>query len=103
MRLYRPRKSDSTQAAIVRELSKLGYLVSVIREPVDLQIGRESWGNRFVLLECKPLTGKRKPKARIRKDQPEQNEFCARYRVPRVTSWIEAHAAVLDLTRGWDQ
>lgn len=101
MRLYRPRKADSTQASIVRELGKLGYLVHVVAEPVDLLIGRESWGNRWLLLEAKPLTGTRAPKARIRADQPEQNEFCARYRVPRVTNWIEAHAAVLELTRGW--
>lgn len=103
MRIYRRRRADNTQADIVAGLLHCGYRVDIIGQPVDILVGRESWGNRWLLLEAKTPTGKRNPKARVRSDQPDQNDFCARYRVPRVTSWLEAQAAILDLTRGWDR
>lgn len=99
--IYRRRRVDTTQAEIVRDLTARGYRVDIIREPVDISVGRPAWGNRFVFLECKSPVGKRNPKARTRAAQPKQNEFCTLYSVPRVTSPSEAHAAVLELTRGW--
>lgn len=96
MRIYRPRKTDSTQRDIAKGLRACGYEVHEIKEPVDLLVGREGWGNVWMPLECKPLVGKRNPKARIRSDQPEQNDFCERFGIPRVTSFEQAHGAVLD-------
>lgn len=96
MRIYRPRKVDSTQRDIVKGLRACGYEVHEIQEPVDLLVGCECWGNVWMLLECKSLTGKREPKAIVRKCQQEQNEFCRRFDIPRVTSFEEAHSALLE-------
>lgn len=96
MSIYRPRKVDSTQLEIATGLRACGYQVACIGKPVDMIVSREGLGNVWMLLEAKPLTGKRNPKARIRTDQPYQNEFCERFGVPRVTSFEEAHCAVLD-------
>lgn len=87
------RKTDSTQAEIVRGLETAGVKVWVIEEPCDLLC--RFWSNttrRFLWqpLECKPLTGKRNPKARIRKDQPAQTAFLQGNDVPVVTSAAEA-------------
>ncbi len=91
------RKVDSTQADIVRDLRAGGIKVWVIEEPCDLLC--RYWSNtqrRFLWqpLECKPLTGKRNPKARIRKDQPEQTAFLKENDVPVVTSFDEALRAL---------
>jgi hypothetical protein len=87
------RKTDSTQAEIVRGLTKAGVKVWIIEEPCDLLC--RFWSNRirrflWQPLECKPLTGKRDPKARIRADQPAQNAFRKENEVPVVTSAVQA-------------
>lgn len=87
------RKTDSTQAEIVRGLQKAGVRVWIMEEPCDLLC--RFWSNhlrRFIWqpLECKPLIGKRAPRARIRTDQPAQNVFLAENGVPVVTSAVEA-------------
>jgi len=91
------KKVDSTQAAIKAELERAGVEVHVIGDPCDLlcwfwckKHGKHCWQT----LECKPVTGKRQPKARIRTDQPEQNEFLARTKTPVVTSGTEALLAL---------
>ncbi len=99
MRRY-ARKTDSTQAEIVRGLEKAGVKVWIIEEPCDLLC--RYWSSvqrRFTWqpLECKPLIGKRHPKARIRKDQPRQTAFLDENDVPVVWSaagalaWLSAH------------
>lgn len=96
----RARKVDATQAEVVSGLRKAGVKVWVIEEPCDLLC--RYWSNvqrRFVWqpLECKPLTGKKAPKARIRKDQPSQTTFLEDNEVPVVwaalgaLAWLQAH------------
>ena len=91
------RKVDSTQAEIVAGLEKAGVSVWIISEPCDLlcyfwckKHNKHCWQT----LECKPLTGKKAPKARIRTDQPEQTAFLERTRTPVVTNSIEALLAL---------
>jgi hypothetical protein len=90
-------KVDSTQATIKAGLEQAGIRVWIISEPCDLlcyfwckKHGRSCWQP----LECKPLTGKKSPKARIRTDQPEQNMFLADTQTPVVTSAMEALLAL---------
>lgn len=80
-------KADSTQQPIMEAIRKAGWEVYLIRKPVDLLCIK---GSCTQLLECKTPTGKRKPSARWRKDQQEQNEFILRTGTPRVTSAEEA-------------
>jgi len=92
----RARKTDATQTYIVDGLREAHIKVWVIQEPCDLLC--RFWCNRhqffcWQTLECKPLIGK-KPKARIRTDQPEQNQFLADTQTPVVTSVSEALAAL---------
>lgn len=91
------RKVDSTQATIKQGLEEGGVQVWIISEPCDLlcyfwcpKHTRYCWQT----LECKPLIGKKVPKARIRTDQPEQNEFLERTKTPVVTSVTEALLAL---------
>lgn len=94
MSIYRrAAKVDGTQAAIVRGLEAAHVKCWSIRQPCDLLC--QFWCARHGIycwqtLECKPLTGKRNPKARIRTDQPEQNEFLIDTNTPVVTSFDEA-------------
>ena len=90
------RKTDSTQPQIVSGLRAIGVKVWIIHEPCDLLC--YLWSNdlkRFIwrTLEVKPLVGK-KPKARIRSDQPEQQEFLRETQTPVVTSFEEARRAL---------
>lgn len=97
------RKTDSTQREIVRGLEKAGIRVWVIEEPCDLLVRFWSSSARRFLwqpLECKPLTGKRAPKARIRTDQPKQNEFLQANDVPVVTNIAEALEALMRVDVG---
>lgn len=88
-------KRDAAEPAIVEALEKAGW--EVHRElPVDLlALKRTKDGRTQVkLLEAKTPQGKRNPKARVRKEQVEQNEFCERWDVPKPTNPIEALIAV---------
>lgn len=94
------RKVDSTQTDIVDGLRAAGIKVWIIEEPCDLLC--RYWSNErrgFVWqpLECKPLVGKRNPKARRRTDQPEQTRFLGENDVPVVAS---VHAALCALGFG---
>ena len=51
---------DATQAEIVEALRAIGATVYVLGLPLDLLVG---YRGRTLLLECKCLTGKRKPRA----------------------------------------
>jgi hypothetical protein len=91
------RKTDSTQADIVKGLREHYVRVWVIGEPCDLLC--HYWDNRtrswrWQPLECKPLTGKRAPKARIRRDQAAQTAFLVENEVPVVTSLDRALQAL---------
>lgn len=57
--MRRAAKVDSTQAAIVAALRAAGASVWPIGLPVDLLVGR---AGKTLLMECKTLTGKRKPR-----------------------------------------
>jgi hypothetical protein len=93
------RKTDGTQAEIVRTLMAAGIRTWVIGEPCDLLCNfwcrtHQRWC--WQTLECKPLTGKRAPKARIRSDQQRQNAFLAATGTPVVTSGTEALKALYE-------
>jgi hypothetical protein len=87
-------KRDKAEPAIVEALEKSGW--EIHRElPVDLlALKRVNGEVRVKLLEAKTAQGKRNPKARVRKDQQVQNEFCARWEVPKPTTPFEALIAV---------
>lgn len=84
-------RADTTQQLIMEAIRAAGWEVYLIRKPVDLLCVK---GPISRLLECKTATGKRKPTAKWRKDQQEQNEFCQRTATPRVTTPEEALAAL---------
>lgn len=88
-------KRDQAEPKIVEALEKAGW--TVYRDlPVDLlclkRINYETVEVR--LLEAKTAQGKRNPKARVRKDQAAQNDFCARWSIPKPTTPFEALLAV---------
>lgn len=87
-------KRDQSEKPIVKALEAAGW--TVYRElPVDLlALKRTAAGVTVRLLEAKTAQGKRNPKARVRKDQVVQNEFCARWSIPKPTTPIEALLAV---------
>lgn len=87
------KKVDSTQAAVVQGLRDALIRVEIIGEPCDLLCRFWCGLHRaycWQTLECKPLTGKRKPRARIRADQAEQSQFLAETDTPVVTSFEQA-------------
>ncbi|MDB6103480.1 MAG: hypothetical protein JWO52_3479 [Gammaproteobacteria bacterium] len=98
MSIYRrAAKVDGTQAEIVSGLEAAHVEVWSIRLPCDLLV--RFWCSKhqahcWDVLECKPLTGKRAPKAKIRKEQVKQNEFLAATGTPVVTSFYEAWQAL---------
>lgn len=82
MRHY-ARRVDSSQSDIVDAIRDAGWLVYIIEEPCDLLCFKA--GRGFRTIEVK--TANRKDgTARLRKDQQEQNEFCALTSTPRITS-----------------
>lgn len=84
------RRADTTQETIVGELRARGYIVVIIGRPTDLLIRHPSWPlNTWKLLECKSPSGKGQ-KLKLRKDQEEQQQFCALHGVPYAISAIEA-------------
>lgn len=95
---------DLSEPKIVEALEKAGFTVYK-KLPVDLMVMKQvsikqliAVLQRFedescllcVPLECKTAYGKKQPKARVRKDQQEQNEFCARWKIDKPTSPDEA-------------
>ncbi len=95
--MRRAAKVDTTQAAIVAGLRKLGVRVAIIGQPCDLLCRYWSHEHQQFLwqpLECKPRIGKRNPKARIRKDQPRQTAFLKECEVAIVSTPEEALRAL---------
>ena len=91
------RKVDGTQTDILAGLRQAGIRCWVIAEPFDLLVNfscPRHGGRCWDVLECKPLTGKKAPKARIRTDQTEQTELLALTRTAVVTSALEALLAL---------
>jgi hypothetical protein len=101
-------KRDAAEPAIVEALEAAGW--EVHRElPVDLVVLKRVSVEQLMrmltrfedgtvlavgLQEAKTAQGKRNPKARVRKDQLAQNEFCDRWEIPKPTTPIEALLAV---------
>jgi len=82
-------RSDTTTDAIVEELRNHQYIVYHVKRPTDLLIRHPSWPlNTWKLLECKSPTPKGQPK--LRKDQEDQQKFCAEHGVPYAISPLEA-------------
>jgi hypothetical protein len=87
-------RRDLSEPAIVEALEKAGWEVHK-KLPTDL-LAVKRRGNELVvkLVECKTLQGKKSPKARIRKEQIDQNGFLERHGIPRSCTPAEALAAV---------
>lgn len=88
----RPQKHrpDTTAPAIIQELETRGFKVVRIGRPVDLLVTHPKWPvNTWRLLECKTPSGK-EAKLKLRKDQEEQQAFCAQHGVPYAISPLEA-------------
>ncbi len=88
-------KTDTTQTEIVEGLRSYGVQVFVIKQPCDLLC--RYYDNRlrrwlWMPLEVKTPYGKKKPRARRRRDQGAQNEFLESTGTPVVTSFLEAAA-----------
>lgn len=102
MSIYRrAAKSDTSRATIVKALRAAHVEVFDIRRPVDVLcrywhpkfspfIGEKLWK----VIELKTAYGKKNPKARVRNDQKEQNEFIERTNTPVATTSAEAFAAL---------
>lgn len=89
--MHRP---DTTAPAIIEELQKYGYVIYRIGRPVDLLITHPSWPlNTWKLLEAKSPSG-REAKLKLRKDQEDQQKFCAEHGVPYAISPLEALHAI---------
>ena len=80
---------DATQAEIVAALRAAGCSVWVVGLPVDLLVGKsgQTW-----LMECKTLTGKRKPKPAKYTDL--QTGFMATWRGGPVVTVTDAEGAL---------
>lgn len=79
------RKSDNVQADSLEELRDAGFMCWVISWPDDVLVWHPKWGNNwFRMLSFKTPDGKGRIKER--KDQAEQNAFCALTGTPRVCS-----------------
>jgi hypothetical protein len=84
------RRADKSTQKIVDELRAVGFTVIHIGRPVDLLVTHAKWGpNVWKLLECKTPKGK-KGVLKLRKDQQEQQDFCAEHGVPYVLTSFEA-------------
>lgn len=83
------RKRDTSEAGIVQELRKNGYIVLLLNEPTDMLVRHGSWPlNVWVMAEAKTP---KKGKLKLRKDQQEQQEFCSTHGVPY---WIDGLSAL---------
>lgn len=88
------KRPDAITESVVRDLRKLGFVVTFIGLPVDLLVTHAKWGeNAFKLLEVKS-NKKKSGEVALDKRQVEQKEFCARHGVPYVTSTFEALLAL---------
>ncbi len=87
--MRRAARVDSTQAEIVDALRKAGASVWIIGLPVDLIVGV---AGATALVECKSLTGKRKPKPARYTEL--QREFMATWRGGPVATLTDADSAL---------
>ena len=78
------RKADATQSAIVAAIRAAGWECWYIGEPADLLCYHHGKGIWRVLEAKTP--NRKNGRYHPRKDQAEQNDFCARTNTPRVTS-----------------
>lgn len=87
-------RRDAAEPAVVEALEKAGWEVHK-KLPTDLLAIKHKDGKLVLkLVEVKTAQGKKNPKARIRKDQQEQNEFLERHKIPRTCTPFEALLAV---------
>lgn len=87
---FQKSKPDVTKDAIVEELRNRGYEVHLIGRPVDCLVRHPNWPlNTWRLLECKSPSGKAGT-LKLRKDQEDQQKFCAEHGVPYAISPLEA-------------
>lgn len=87
---YQRSKPDASKDTIVTELRTRGYEVHLIGRPVDCLVRHPSWPlNTWRLLELKTPSG-REQKLKLRKDQEDQQKFCAEHGVPYAISPLEA-------------
>jgi hypothetical protein len=87
--MRRAARVDATQAVIVDALRKAGASVWCIGLPVDLLVG---CNGRTALVECKSLTGKKKPKPKEYTDL--QRDFMAGWRGGPVCTVTDADGAL---------
>ena len=87
--MRRAARVDATQAEIVAALRAAGASVWVIGLPVDLLVGHRG---RSMLIECKSVTGKRKPQPARYTDL--QREFLATWRGGPVATVTDAESAL---------
>jgi methionyl-tRNA synthetase len=78
---YVRHRPDTTRAPIVEALTKAGYIVDEDSK-VDLCVRHPTWiANVFVKLECKTRNSKKLGFV-PRKDQADQQDYCAAHGVP---------------------
>lgn len=88
------KRADTSTQKIVDELRALHYVVVHVGRPVDLLVTHAKWpANTWKLLECKSHKLKN-GQVKLRKDQQDQQEFCAEHNVPYVTTSFEALLAL---------
>lgn len=83
-------RCDASTQQIVDEPRALHYTVIHVGRPTDLLVRHPSWPiNSWRLLECKTPKGKKRV-LKLRKDQQEQQDFCADHFVPYVLDGLSA-------------
>lgn len=89
--------ADTTQMPIVEALRKAGYVVEIIRMPVDILFRHPTWpANVWKLADAKTIREGNK-KVYIDKRQKKQNEFIAAHSIPKWTSPEQALREIAEI------
>ena len=87
----RAARIDTTQREIVQALRKAGYVVEIIRKPVDLAVRHPRWPvNRWMFAEAKTPKSAKDSAPKKRTDQLVQDTFCELQGIPKWTSAEQA-------------
>lgn len=90
------RRTDTTQQAIAKALRKCGYVVEIMREPVDLVVRHSRWPWNVWCMGDAKTPNRKGGKYAPRADQKDQQQFCREHGVPY---WPSVESALEYLAR----
>lgn len=92
---YQRSKPDASTQQIVDELRAIGYTVEY-HGKADLLVTHVNWPpNVWRKLECKTPKGKAQT-LKLRKDQEDQQKYCAEHGIPYVLNGLQAITWLLE-------